>query len=216
MRKEFNFNLVPKLKLPRKNVDGKRFYVHEDGTLFRSVTTVISEKSDKTALNEWKKRVGEETAKKISARATVRGTSIHSMAEKYLLNEDYVTGAMPVNLESFKPIKSVLDNYVDDIYGIELPLYSRTLRAAGTTDLVAKYNNVNSIIDFKTSKKLKKEDWILDYFIQSTIYSMMFQSLYKIEIPQIVIVITVDHEKDAQVFVKQRASYVDKVLEYFS
>ena len=187
-----------------------------DGTKLRSVTTVISEKSDKTSLNNWKKRVGEEAAKKISVQATVRGTAIHTIAEKYILDENFKNDVMPVNYSSFLPIKEVLDQKVDNIYGIELPLYSKALQAAGTSDLIAKFDGVNSIIDFKTSKKPKKEQWIENYFIQSTAYSLMFEVMYKIKIPQIVIIITVDHEKEAQVFVKNRQHYIEKVLEYFT
>ncbi len=72
-----------------------------------------------------------------------------------------------------------------------------------------------SIIDFKTSRKLKKEEWITNYFIQATVYAMMFEWIYKIAVPQIVILITVDNEKTPQTFVMERSKYVDRVLEMF-
>ena len=120
---------------------------------------------------------------------------------------------MPINVESFMPIKQILDQHVDNIYGIELPLYSRILGCAGRTDLVAEYDGIPSIIDFKTSRKLKKQAWIEGYFLQSTIYSMMFERIYKIEIPQIAIIITVDNEKTPQTFVMERSKFVNRVLE---
>ena len=70
-------------------------------------------------------------------------------------------------------------------------------------------------LDFKTSKKPKKEEWIENYFLQSTVYSMMFEWTYKIAVPQIAIIITVDDERTPQTFVVERSKYVNKVLEVF-
>lgn len=215
--KKFKHNFVPFTELTTQNINGQRYYVLPDGvTKLKSVTTIIGEKSDKTALIEWKKRVGEEEAKKISTQAGKRGTAIHKIAERYLLNEDNIyKDQMPINIESFGPIKSVLDEHVDNIIGIELPLYNRTLGCAGRTDLVAEYDGTLSIIDFKTSRKLKKEEWIQNYFIQATIYAMMFEWIYKIAVPQIVIIITVDNEKTPQTFVMERSKYVEAALGMF-
>ena len=217
--KTFRHNLVVPIELTTETIDGKRHYVLPDGLhKFKSVTTILGEKTDKSAITAWQNRVGIEQATKISTQAARRGTAVHSMAEKYILNEENIYGdkPMPINIESFKPLKSVLDDHVDDIYGVELALYSKVLKCAGRTDLVAHYDGIPSIIDFKTSKRLKREDWIENYFLQSTVYSMMFESLYKIEIPQIAILITVDDEPNAQVFVKDRSQYVQRVLEIFA
>ena len=216
MRKIFKHNFVTPYELTSETKDGKRYYCLPEGTKLKSVTTVLSEKTDKTALFEWRKRVGEAEATKISVQAARRGTSVHGIAERYLLNEENIyKKEMPGNIDSFKSLKPIIDENVDNIYGVELPLFSKTLKAAGKTDLVAEYCSVPSIIDFKTSRKLKQESWIENYFLQATIYSMMFESLYKIKIPQIVIMITVDHE-EPQVFVKQRKNYVDRVIDVFT
>lgn len=214
-RKTFKHILVPKAELETVTINGKRHYALPDGTHLKSVTTVLSEKLDKTALLEWKKRVGEEEAQRISTQAARRGTAVHTLAENYVLNqENYIPpNTMPINIESFKPIKKVLDNHVDNILGVELPLWSKALGCAGRTDLVAEYDNKVSIIDFKTSRRLKKEDWIESYFLQSTIYSMMFERIYSIAVPQIVIVLTVDDEFDAQIFIKDRSQYVNRAIE---
>lgn len=214
-RKTFKHILVPKAELETVTINGKRHYALPDGTHLKSVTTVLSEKLDKTALLEWKKRVGEEEAQRISTQAARRGTAVHALAENYVLNEEnYIpSNTMPINIESFKPIKKVLDKHVDNILGVELPLWSKALGCAGRTDLVAEYDNKVSIIDFKTSRKLKKEDWIESYFLQSTIYSMMFERMYSIAVPQIVIVLTVDDEMDAQIFIKDRSQYVNRAIE---
>jgi genome maintenance exonuclease 1 len=218
MEKKFKHVFVPKVELTTETIDGQRYYVLPDGiTKLKSVTSVLSEKLDKTALDEWKKRVGEEKAARISAQATRRGTSIHNIAEKYLLNEENIYDkVMPINIESFQPIKKELDDHVDNILGIEMPLFSKSLKCAGRTDLVAQYDGITSVIDFKTSKRFKKEDWIESYFLQSTVYSMMFEWTYKINVPQIVIIITVDNEKTPQTFVMERSKYVNRVLEIFT
>ena len=217
LRKNFTHKLVPFVELETVNINGVRHYVMPDGvTKLKSVTSILSEKMDKTALLEWRKRVGEEEANKISTQAARRGTSIHKIAERYILNEeDIYRNEMPVNIESFKSIKEILDNHVDNILGIELPLYNRTLKCAGRTDLVAEFDGTLSIIDFKTSRKLKKAEWIESYFLQSTCYAMMFEWIYKIAVPQIVIIITVDNEKTPQVFKLERSQFVNRVLEIF-
>lgn len=214
-RKIFKHLLVPRSELKTETIDSQRYYLLPDGTRLKSVTTVLSEKLDKTSLLEWRAKVGEEEAKRISTQASRRGTAIHNIAERYVLNEEkyYSDKEMPINIESFKPIQKVLDKHVDNILGVELPLWSKALGVAGRTDLVAEYDNKASIIDFKTSKKIKKEQWIENYFLQSTIYSMMFERMYSISIPQIVVIITVDDEPDAQTFVMDRSQFVERAIE---
>ena len=215
--KKFKHNFVPFVELETETINGQRHYVLPDGvTKLKSVTTILGEKSDKKALLEWRKKVGDAEADRISNQATRRGTSIHKIAERYVLNEENIfRDQMPVNIDSFKPIQDTLDEHVDNIFGIEMPLYSKALGCAGRTDLVAEYEGKLSIIDFKTSRRLKKEEWIENYFLQSTVYSMMFEWTYKIAVPQIAIIITVDDEKTPQTFVTERSKYVNRVLEVF-
>ena len=121
---------------------------------------------------------------------------------------------MPTDMHTFLQIKPYLDLNLGSIYGIEAPLYSSRLRTAGRCDLLAGWQGVNSIIDFKTSRRLKKEEYIESYFLQATCYSLMAEERTTLKFPQIVIIIAVDHE-DPQIFVKQRDQYVEKVLEIF-
>jgi len=215
-RKIFKHNLAPIIELETQEIDGKRHYVLPDGRAFRSVTTVLGEKLDKTALLEWKKRVGEDQAQKISTQAARRGTAVHALAERYVLNEDnYLRDAMPSSVDSFRSLRSCLDRHVDDLLGIEIPLHSVALKTAGRCDLVGHYDGVPSVIDFKTSRKLKKESWIESYFLQTTCYAMMFSYMYGLKIPQVVVMIAVDDEPEAQVFVKPVKDYVERVVEIF-
>jgi genome maintenance exonuclease 1 len=195
--------------------EGKRYYVHPDGSMFPSVTTVLGNALPKDSLEAWRKRVGEDEAKRVSTQAAGRGTAIHSICEKYMLGEDYKRGVMPVNLATFNSIKPKLDDHVGRVFGLEAPLYSRTLNTAGRTDCVAEWNGIKSIIDFKTSKRLKEESWIYSYFLQATCYSMMVEERTDLSIDQIVIVIAVDHE-DPQVFVRDSRSFRKDVTGIFT
>jgi genome maintenance exonuclease 1 len=210
--KKFFHNFLPFDDLETTEIDGKRHYITPAG-VFPSVTTVLS-KLSKQSIDEWKAKVGEEYANRVSKLARDRGTAVHSICENYVLNREYRSGVMPTDLHAFLQIKPHLDLNLGSIYGIEAPLYSSKLKTAGRCDLLAGWRGVNSIIDFKTSRKLKKEEYIESYFLQATCYSLMAEERTLLKFPQIVIVIAVDHE-DPQIFVKQRDQYVEKVLEIF-
>ena len=124
--------------------------------------------SDKTALFEWRKRVGEEQANKISAMATRRGTSMHKLCEQYLNNEPVEDDNIDGNL-LFRTIRPTLDR-IDNVRCLETPLYSHTFRVAGTVDCIAELDGNLAVIDFKTSNRPKKSEWIEGYFIQACFY----------------------------------------------
>ena len=71
---------------------------------------------------------------------------------------------------------------------------------------------VNSIIDYKTSKKLKKKEWIDSYFMQSTAYAIMWEERTGMPIKQIVVFIAVDNE-DPQIFIEDRDNWTEKLIE---
>jgi hypothetical protein len=213
--KGFLHNPVCLPDLDTEYVDGKRYYKTPAGA-FPSVTTVLGQKLKNPGLEAWKARVGEEEVKRVSTQAAGRGSAVHLLCEKYLSNDpDYKRGAMPFNLVTFSSIKKHLDFCIGTVYGIEVPLWSENLKTAGRCDLLAGWNGINSVIDFKTSKRKKEEEDIESYFLQATVYSMMAEELTKLKFPQIVVIIAVDHE-DAQVFVKNRNNYRERVLEVFT
>jgi hypothetical protein len=215
-KKIFEHKLIDFPKLERVSMHGKRYYVLPNNELAISVTAGIDQATDKTHLIEWRKRIGEAEAQKISTQAANRGTALHSICENYLLNsEEYPKNSMPANIHSFKQLRPLLDRYIGKVYGIEARLYSMELMAAGTADCIAEWDGIPSIIDFKTSTKLKREDWIQGYFLQSTTYSMMVEELTDIKVPQIVIMIAVDGE-EPQIFIKNKFQYVERVKEIFN
>ena len=212
--KYFTHKPLARLELPRTEIDGKRYYVTPNGDKYRSVTTILSQLS-KDGIQKWRNQVGEAEANRISNKASTRGTKLHTMMEDYVANvEDFALDKMPTTTSLFLDIQPYVDTNVEEVYGIEYSLYSDRLRAAGTSDLICKYNGKNTILDYKTSGKLKKESWIENYFIQSTAYALMCKERYDIDIEQIVILIAVDGDLP-QVFVKDPNDYVKRTIEVF-
>ena len=217
MTHNFKHDLLIPFRLNRIDSPEGRFYEyknigHMDSPFMRfpSVTSVLANYYGTEWLDEWKARVGEEKANRVSTQAKRRGTAMHSIYEKFLLNEDYTKGSMPNNLIEFNKVKPYLEKNITCIRGIELPLCSHYLHLAGTTDAFIYWDNVPTILDFKTSKKPKKAKYIESYFVQATIYSRMIEEMYGIKVPQLVIIMTVDHD-DPLIFIEPTSKYYDIV-----
>lgn len=197
-----------------QEIDGKRFYTTPGG-VFPSVTTVIGAYKGDEYLAKWRKDVGEREANKIVGQARVRGTAVHKICENYVLNKnDWAEDVMPMNLDSFLHIRDALDRNVGTVYGVEVPLWSSRLRTAGRTDLFADWQGTPAVIDFKTSRKIKSEEHVWGYFIQKTCYGDMIGDRLGIEVPLIVTVMMVDHEKP-QIWVKERAEFIPAMTKVF-
>ena len=170
----FKHETLERVKLKRVDSPEGRRYCTPEGKSYKSVTTLLSE-NEPSGLIEWRKRVGEEEANRVTNKATTRGTKIHAMCEDYIQSQQTVdpNEIMPIDTMMFKQIKEVLDSKVNNIRAIECPLYSNHLKVAGRCDLIAEYDGVQAIIDYKTSKSMKREDWIQNYFKQAALYSYM-------------------------------------------
>jgi hypothetical protein len=189
-----------------------RKYFAPNGVSYPSITTVLSILSEEH-IQKWRARVGEEEANKISHRASTRGTAVHLIIEKYLDNvENFDEEFMPNVVQNFKDVQPVLDERIGKIYMQEAPLYSDHLGIAGRVDCIAEFDGVLSIIDFKTSRKKKKKEWITNYFIQESGYAIMFEERTGIPIVNLVTIIAVDDE-EPQVFVEHRDNWAPKLLE---
>ena len=192
--------------LDAETTDSGRTYSTPDGKSYPSITTVLSILNEHI-IQAWRDRVGEEEANRISGKASNRGTRVHSIVEKYLNNED-TTKALPHIRQSLENLKPVLDDNIGTIFGLEVPLYSNHLGVAGRCDCIAQYNGVPSIIDFKTSRYKKKKEKISNYFAQGAAYSIMWEERTGMVVPNIVIIMDVDHEKPS-VFVEHRDNWTD-------
>lgn len=213
--KTFNHVFFEPVSLKRVDEDGKRHYLHEETKKkYNSVTTVLSS-LNKDGIKEWRKRVGEEEANSITIKASRRGTALHKICEDYIMNVvDFKKSHMPTTISMFLDLKPTIDNYISDIFGIEHQMYSDTLMAAGTCDLICNFDNKLTVLDYKTSSKEKKEEYITNYFLQATAYSIMIKELYKKEVQNIAILIAVENSTP-QLFIKNPKDYYDQTIEIF-
>lgn len=186
-----------------------RVYVAPDGSRYPSVTTVLGILSE-DSIREWRQRVGEEEANKVSHRASNRGTAVHSIIEKYLRNED-TSDNLPHIKQSLANLRPIFDKSIGKIFGLETALYSRHLGMAGRCDCIAEWNGVPSIIDFKTSRRIKKKENIASYFAQASAYAIMFEERTGLAIPNTVIVMDVD-DNHPLIFEEHRDNFVELLL----
>lgn len=192
--------------------DGKRYYTTPDGFRLPSVTTVLGAKK-KQSIMEWRRRVGEETANKISRQASSRGTNLHTLCEKYLNNDPkYLLKAMPDALQMFKSIRPHL-NRINNIHYQEQALWSTKIGLAGRVDCIAEFDGKLSVIDFKTSRRIKTKESIEDYFAQCTAYSCMYEERVGNPIEQIVVIMAVENEEPL-IFIEKTENYLNVLLDY--
>ena len=174
-------------KLSRTSLDGKRVYACPDGNAVASVTTILDATKEKTHLIEWRKRVGEETAKRITKEASGMGTRMHKYIENYINDGTWGTpGSNPYSQQAFKMAQVVHNNAlkdVDEIWGSEVGLYFPKIYA-GTTDCVGQYKGNPCIIDFKQTNKPKKKEWVEDYFLQLVAYAEAHNEVYGTDIKE--------------------------------
>jgi genome maintenance exonuclease 1 len=174
-------------KLSRTSLDGKRVYKCPDGNAVASVTTILDSTKDKTHLLEWRKRVGEETAKRITKEASGMGTRMHKYIENYINDGSWGTpGSNPYSQQAFKMAQVVHNNAlkdVNEIWGSEVGLYFPKIYA-GTTDCVGQYKGNPCIIDFKQTNKPKKKEWVEDYFLQLVAYAEAHNEVYGTDIKE--------------------------------
>ena len=195
-------------KLTRSNEDGKRIYRTPTGEGYPSVTTVLGILG-KEDIAKWRKRVGEEEANRISTQAARRGTAVHKLCEDYLDNDpDYSKKHMPANIQMFNTMKPILDERINNIWYQECFLYSNELQTAGQVDCIGEWDGELAVVDFKTSRKLKKEEWILNYFMQVSFYAKAFEEMTGTPVKKGIVFIGVDNE-DPQVFEFNTEDYLD-------
>jgi len=198
--------------LNTETVDDKRYYVTPSGQRLPSVTTVLGAMKKKEIM-AWRRRVGEAEANRVSKLATGRGNRVHTLAEKYLMNESIEwKKEMPDAIEMFQSIVPHFEK-INNIHYMEQALWSENIGLAGRVDLIAEWEGKLSVIDFKTSKRIKTEDKIQDYFAQCVAYAMMYEERVGAPIDQIVILMAVENEAPL-IFVKETKDYVDTLYEH--
>ncbi len=191
---------------------GMRLYVVGEN-YYPSITTVLGKSAplEKTeSLNKWRDSIGHEEADKITKEAAESGTTVHAIIEKFLKKEpidrqQYDEKAM----KGFLALKVPLSK-VSEVWGQEVALFSDTLGIAGRCDCIGIYENKPCIIDFKTSRRIKNEAYINDYFLQLTAYSIMHNEMFGTKIMDGVIIMSSGFGFP-QIFKKNLLQYYDSL-----
>jgi len=206
-------NYLGDLELNKKETKGIRLYNLPNGDWVPSITSVTSF-YNRQIFVKWRKRIGIEEANRITKRATARGTDFHSATELYMLNKD-------INWDDFRPLtkfmfihaKPYLDK-INNIHAIERTLYSEYLGLAGRVDCIGEYEGELAVIDFKTSEKIKPEEWLENYFVQEMFYASAYYELTGIPIKKL-ITIMVTPGGEVKVFDKRnKGDYIKLLVRY--
>ena len=207
-------NLVPKLKSQSQN--GFRYY-SVDGKSYPSVTSVLSILS-KDGIRAWRDSIGHDVADFETRRAATRGIHFHKICENYLYNKnisEYKKKILSYGL--FNLAKSEIDR-IDNIYGMEKTLYSHSLKLAERTDCIAEFDNVLSIIDFKSANREKSPEILENHILQETAYAIMWNELTDIPIQQIVTIVACENG-ELQTVIEKPEFYrqkLESVIEQFN
>ena len=184
-------NTHPYSNIKRKLVDGKRLYDTESGPL-PSVTTILDRTKtaeSKAALQNWRNRVGNDQAQKITTEAANVGTLMHQYMEDWLIHDNYERADNMIHRTAGKMADTIIENiepHLGTIWGTEVNLYYPGLYA-GTTDLAGIWKGQESIMDFKQTNRPKKREWIADYFMQGCAYSECHNELFGTNIRSVAI-----------------------------
>ena len=196
--------------LTAETIDGVRYYDTPSGKPMPSITSVTSFYNRKV-FQDWRARVGEEEANKVSRVSTRRGSLFHELVEVYLKNEDVKAAKpLPSTMALFVAAKDKLDN-INNIHALEKSIYSDYFGIAGRVDCIAEYNGELAVIDFKTSTKIKPEKWIEQYFVQETAYACMYYEMTG-EIVKKIVTIMVAENGECVVYEKTNKSDYIKLL----
>ena len=203
-------------KLSRETIDGVRYYSIPDvEELIKlvSITSIPSHFNREIFIN-WRKKVGDVQADKITKAATKRGTDMHTLTEYYLKN-DNLPEVPPISEFLFKIAKGEL-NKINNIYALEGALYSKQLGIAGTVDCIAEYNGELAIIDFKTSKKPKPREWVEHYFVQAMAYGCMLYEMREIPVKKLVIIMACENGECIVYEEYNKAKYIKLLNKYIN
>jgi len=209
------YNYAP---LSRETIDGKRHYCLPNGKKVPSVTTILDKtksSESREALANWKKRVGEQQAQQITTEAANRGTRMHTYLEQYVLQDEMkpLPGNPFAHPSWFMAAEIILQGlqHATEFWGTEVPVYYSGLYA-GTTDLVGVWKDRPAIMDFKQSNKVKKREYIADYFLQLAAYALAHDEMHGTEINQGVILMAVQPKLlEDQTYTKPQ--YMEFVIE---
>ena len=206
-------NYLGDVELTKKETKGIRLYNLPNGDWVPSITSVTSF-YNRQIFADWRKRVGIEEANRITKKATSRGTDFHAATELYMLNKE-------IDWDEFRPLTKIMFAHarpyldkINNIHAIERTLYSEYLGLAGRVDCIGEYEGELAVIDFKTSDKIKPEEWLENYFVQEMFYASAYYELTGIPVKKL-ITIMVTPGGEVKVFDKRnKGDYIKLLVRY--
>jgi hypothetical protein len=208
--------------LKRIEQNGQRLY-DTGSAKVPSVTTILSRLKDMEGINKWRERVGKEEAQRILTESANLGTATHKNLENHILGVDRPEGTNLIRQIASKLADVVIEeglSNVSEVWGLEASLYSPELYA-GTTDCVGIWKDTPAIVDFKTSRSVKKREWIEDYFLQGVAYAMAHNELFDTDIGTVVIMMVthdgvyLEFSITGKEFEEYTQKWLDKLKEYY-
>jgi genome maintenance exonuclease 1 len=206
------------------SVTRKRVYQTPDGEKLPSVTTILGATKDMTALNEWRKRIGEDKAAQITREAAGVGTAMHANLERFIIGEQRQPGNNPVHVQANAMADVIIENglsKLSEVWALEQSLYFPGLYS-GTTDGIGVFDGEPAVFDHKQTNKPKKEEWVEDYYLQLTAYILAHNEVYGTDIRRgVVFMCSRDLQYQqfdllSQDFNKYQDIWLDKVQEYYN
>lgn len=228
-RIELMMNIVNRFEYPvlerTTRPDGIRHYACPETNLpLPSVTTILSATQDKQFLVEWRKRIGDREADRQSKYGSDLGSLVHESIENHIMGIERPSGSAPMRVLSRNMANQIIEEclpHVDEVWGIETPLYFPGL-FAGTSDLVGVYKGRESIMDHKNTKKMKKKEDITDYRDQLCAYIIAHNEKYGTHIDQAVVFMVArslevkTHIWDIDEVEQGKKSFLDRVEYYLN
>ncbi len=213
-------NYLGDLELEKKETNGIRLYHLPNGNWVPSITSVTSF-YNRQIFVEWRKRVGEKKANEITKKATARGTDFHQVCQDYLENKELDwNNYQPLTKFMFYHAKPYLDK-INNIHAIERTLYSQHLGLAGRVDCIAEYEGELAVIDFKTSEKIKPEEWIQNYFVQEMFYASAYYELTGKAVKKLITLmvtpggeVKVFDKRDKKEYIRLLVRYIKEFVHY--
>jgi genome maintenance exonuclease 1 len=209
-------------ELKTSNAYGMRFYEVPNGEKYPSITSVLGKRPGKQkGLQEWRQRVGEVEANKIARRGANRGTAFHNIVEDFLtegyanfeekLENDHKSRNL-LAWAMFSQARHLIAESVGDIYLMEQSMYSTHYKVAGRCDLIAMFDGVPTVVDWKTSKQIKKDEWNEDYYTQCAAYGSMYSD-HTGELIDDLAIVMVAENGEVEIFKKKISDYLPKLDE---
>lgn len=196
-------------KMTQVNTEDGRYYVTPEGNHYDSITTILG-RQPHPELDAWREKEGAERADQITQASSKRGTGLHKLCEDYLNNVPHLEYPCVSSKLIFHSVRPHLKK-INNIRGLEVGLYSDKLKAAGTTDCIADYDEVLSIIDHKNSRRIKKREWIDNYFIQTAFYAIALHELTGLTAKQLVIIMG-SMEGESKVFIEPTKLWIGRAV----